>query len=95
VSRAASSGLTALGLGQTMFGLRITKHSTSCSPSRLVEVGEPFFAPLHYIRLTSAPSANANVSATRPSLRLVHCSILNSQHPQMSKYLDRVSLKGW
>ena len=53
-ARQPLTALTALGLGQTMFGLRITKHSTSkCVPSRLVEVGEPFLAP-------SAPTPNVN-----------------------------------
>src|ERR1700746_1644293 len=53
-ARQPLTALTALGLGQTMFGLRITKQSASrCAPSRLVEVGEPFLAP-------SAPTPNVN-----------------------------------
>ena len=53
-ARQPLTALTALGLGQTMFALPDTKHSTrKCRPSRLVEVGEPSFAPPHYIRRTS------------------------------------------
>ena len=38
--------LTALGLGQTMFGLRDAREACLILvPSRLVEIGEPFFAP--------------------------------------------------
>jgi hypothetical protein len=36
--------LTALGFGQTMFGLRV-HGAKQQPPSRLVEVGEPFLAP--------------------------------------------------
>ena len=45
-ARQPLTALTGLGLGQTMFGLRFAKHSTSkCVPPRFVEVGGPFFAP--------------------------------------------------
>jgi hypothetical protein len=41
-ARQPLTALTALGSGQTIFGLRVVaKHSTP-KPSRLVEVGEPF-----------------------------------------------------
>ncbi len=48
--------LTAFGLGQTMSGLRVTRSTVPhLVPSRLVEVGEPFFASS-----TLTPSATAN-----------------------------------
>ena len=54
-SRGSQGGLTALGLGQTIFGLRgDTKHIPHLVPSRLVEFGEPFFRTItssaHYER---------------------------------------------
>ena len=54
-SRGSQGGLTALGLGQTIVGLRgDAKHIPHLVPSRLVEFGEPFFCTItssaHYER---------------------------------------------
>ena len=66
IGNVAHLGLTALGLGQTMFGLRITKPS--CSPSRHVEVGVPSFvaATLNPPRLIAGEQLGR-----RPSPRLI------------------------